>query len=323
MAALLEVRELKTYFFLRRGVVKAVDDISFSVEKGETLGIVGESGCGKTVAASSIMKIVPKPGKYVGGSILFNGEELLTKSESEMRKFRGRHISQILQDPLSSLNPVFNIRSQVAEGIVIHDHPKAIELRDRVTALLRRLGIPGVETRLNDYPHQFSGGMRQRVVGGIAIACRPELLIADEPTTSLDVTIQMQYLNLLKEIQQRDHLGMIFITHDFGVVAKMCDRVAVMYAGKIVEMGPVRDIFDHPTHPYTIALMHSVPKVDERVERLFSIKGQPPSLLNVQPGCAFMPRCTHVSSRCIPGEFPMQTRLSGDSEHIIRCWNYV
>lgn len=319
--ALLEVKGLKTYFFLRRGVVKAVDDVSFSVDRGETLGIVGESGCGKTMTATSIMRLVPKPGRHVGGSILFNGEELLTKNEEQMREFRGRHMSQILQDPLSSLNPVFSIGNQVGEGIIIHDHIKGKALRERMVELLRRLGIPAVETRIRDYPHQFSGGMRQRVVGAICIACRPELLIADEPTTALDLTIQMQYLNLLKEIQERDNLAMIFITHDFGVVAKMCDRVAVMYAGRIVEEGSVRGIFDQPSHPYTVALMRSVPKVDERVGRLYSIRGQPPSLLNIQSGCAFQPRCDDSFGMCAAREYPPTVSLSND--HEVRCWKYV
>ena len=319
--ALLEVKNLKTHFFLRRGTVKAVDDVSFSVDRGDTLGIVGESGCGKTITSLSIMSLVPSPGKSVGGSILFDGEDLLTKSEGEMRKYRGRYVSQILQDPLSSLNPVFSIGNQVGEGITIHDHVKGKSLKERVIGLLQRLGIPAAETRINDYPHQFSGGMRQRVVGAICIACRPQLLIADEPTTSLDVTIQMQYLNLLKEIQQRDDLGMIFITHDFGIVAKMCDRVAVMYAGRIVEMADVREIFDHPEHPYTVALINSVPKVDERVDRLYSIEGQPPSLLNISPRCAFLPRCPDSFDKCSLEEFPPEVKLPNN--HIVRCWKYV
>ncbi len=319
--ALLEVRDLKTHFFVRRGIVKAVDDVSFTVDSGETLGIVGESGCGKTITSLSIMRLVPKPGKIVSGSILLNGEELVTKTENEMRQYRGRRMSQILQDPLSSLNPVFTIGTQVGEGIVIHDHIRGEPLKKRVIGLLQLLGIPAPETRIKDYPHQFSGGMRQRVVGAICIACRPQLLIADEPTTSLDVTIQMQYLNLLKEIQARDNLGMIFITHDFGIVAKMCDRVAVMYAGRIVEMADVTEIFDSPLHPYTVALMHSVPKADEKVDRLYSIAGQPPSLLNIKASCAFQSRCAHRSERCASAGFPPERRLHNN--HVVRCWKHV
>ncbi|MFC2025080.1 ABC transporter ATP-binding protein [Chloroflexota bacterium] len=319
--ALLEVKNLKTHFFLRRGVCKAVDDISFSVDRGDTLGIVGESGCGKTVTALSILRLVPSPGKNVGGSIIFDGAELLTLSEEEMRHYRGRYISQILQDPLSSLNPVFSIGDQVGEGIIIHDQIKGAPLRERILKLLKQLGIPAAETRVRDYPHQFSGGMRQRVVGAICLACRPQLLIADEPTTSLDVTIQMQYLNLLKELQQQGNLGMIFITHDFGIVAKMCDRVAVMYAGRIVEAADVRDIFDRPMHPYSNALVHSVPKVDERVDRLYSIDGQPPSLLNIASGCAFVPRCPDKFDKCSSEEFPPEVKIPDN--RIVRCWKYV
>lgn len=319
--ALLEVENLKSYFFLRRGIVKAVDDVSFTVEKGRSLGLVGESGCGKTMTALSIMRLVPSPGKTVGGSVRLNGEELLTKSEEEMRHYRGRYLSQILQDPLSSLNPVFSIGDQVGEGIIIHDHIRGKPLKRRVISLLRRLSIPAAETRLNDFPHQFSGGMRQRVVGAICIACRPQLLIADEPTTSLDVTIQMQYLNLLKEIQQQGDLGMIFITHDFGVVAKMCDWVAVMYAGRIVEAADVRDIFNRPAHPYTVALIRSIPKVDERVDRLYSIAGQPPRLLNIPSSCAFQDRCPDRFDKCASAEFPPEVEAA--SNHSVRCWKYV
>lgn len=319
--ALLEVKNLKTYFYLRRGIVKAVDDVSFSVDRGECLGIVGESGCGKTVTSLSIIRLVPFPGKTIGGSIMLDGQELLDKNEKEMRQYRGRLISEILQNPLTSLNPVFSIGDQVGEGIRIHDHLKGHRLKEKIIGLLKRLGIAAAETRVGDYPHQFSGGMRQRIVGSICIACRPRLLIADEPTTSLDVTIQLQYLNLLKEIQQQDKMGMIFVTHDFGIVAKMCDRVAVMYAGRIVEAAGVRDIFDCPVHPYTTALLNSVPKADKRVERLYSIKGQPPSLLNICPGCAFKNRCADSFSRCNLREDPPEVKLPNN--HIVRCWKYV
>lgn len=319
--ALLEVKGLQTYFFLRRGVVKAVDDVSFCIDRGETLGLVGESGCGKSVTALSILRLVPTTGKTIGGSVAFDGVNLLSLSEKEMRGYRGRHLSMILQDPLSSLNPVLSIGDQVGEGIVIHDRLKGKPLQQRVVELLHLLGIPAAETRLGAYPHQFSGGMRQRVVGTICLACRPHFLIADEPTTSLDVTIQRQYLNLLKGIQQREQLAMLFVTHDFGIVAKVCDHVAVMYAGRLVEKAEVREIFDHPVHPYTKALMDSIPKVEERVEKLYNIEGQPPVLLNLPPGCSFLPRCTEKFDKCSSEESPPEVELPGN--HSVRCWHYV
>ncbi len=319
--ALLEVKGLQTYFFMRRGVVKAVDDVSFSIEKGETLGLVGESGCGKSVTSLSILRLVPTPGRTIGGSVTFDGVNLLSLSEKEMRKYRGRHLSMILQDPLSSLNPVFSIGDQVGEGIVIHDRIKGKPLLERVVETLGKVAIPAAETRVGDYPHQFSGGMRQRVVGAVCLSCRPHFLIADEPTTSLDVTIQRQYLNLLKSIQQQEQLAMMFVTHDFGIVAKMCDDVAVMYAGRIVEKAEVRDIFDHPVHPYTKALMGSVPKVEERVEKLYSIEGQPPVLLNLPPGCSFLPRCPEKFSKCSSELFPPEVEVT--ENHFARCWHYV
>ncbi len=319
--ALVEVKGLRTYFYLRRGVVKAVDDVSFTIDRGETLGLVGESGSGKSMTALSILRLVPSPGRVVGGSVRFDGVSLLSLSEKEMRAYLGRHLSMILQDPLSSLNPVFTIGDQIAEGIVIHERARGKPLLQRVVELLHWVGIPEADTRVADFPHQFSGGMRQRVVGAVSLACRPHLLIADEPTTSLDVTIQMQYLNLLKDIQQREQLAMMFVTHDFGIVAKMCDRVAVMYAGRIVEKAEVRAIFDCPTHPYTKALMASVPKVDEKVERLYGIEGQPPALLNLPPGCAFLPRCTEKREECSLKEFPPEIELPGN--HFVRCWRYV
>jgi oligopeptide/dipeptide ABC transporter ATP-binding protein len=322
--ALLDVKGLKAHFFMRRGVVRAVDDISFSIDSGETLGLVGESGCGKSTTALALLGLIRPPGRIVGGSIEFDGVDLVSLSEREMRKYRGKHLSMILQDPLSSLNPVFSIENQVCEGISIHEGLKGPALRAKAVELLRLLGIPAAETRLKDYPHQLSGGMRQRVVGGISLACHPRLLIADEPTTSLDVTIQLQYLNLLKSIQQRERFAMMFVTHDFGIVAKMCTHVAVMYAGKIVEAGPVRDIFDHPLHPYTRALMKAVPTVDKKVERLDSIPGQPPALLNLSGGCAFVTRCaekTPMLDRCSSEEFPPEVKqIDG---HRVRCWRHV
>ncbi len=318
---LLDVRGLKTYFYLRRGVAKAVDDVSFSVDRGETLGLVGESGSGKTMTALSLLRLVPEPGKIVAGEVLFDGVDLLTKSEEAMNKYRGRQISLILQDPLYSLNPVFTIGDQVAEGIMIHDTMKGKKLRARIVGLLERLRIPSPETRVDQYPHQMSGGMRQRVVGAISIACRPQLLIADEPTTSLDATIQLQYLNLLREIQARDKLAMLFITHDFGIVAKMCDRVAVMYAGRLVETGGVRDIFNHPQHPYTIALVNSVPRADKKMERLSSIEGEPSNVLNRTPRCAFYERCSDKLSICNVDRMPPECTFANN--HMAKCWKYV
>jgi oligopeptide/dipeptide ABC transporter ATP-binding protein len=319
--SLLEVTDLKTYFYLRRGVVKAVDGVSFTLDEGETLGLVGESGSGKSITCLSILRLVPKPaGRIVDGKISFNGVNLLSLPDDEMRGYRGRHISMILQDPMVSLNPVFSIGYQVGEGIHIHQGLKGKALWEKAAAMLRLVRIPSPEERLGDYPHQFSGGMRQRVVGAISLACQPHLLIADEPTTSLDVTIQAQYLDLMKQIQKEQNLAMIFITHDFGIVASLCTKVAVMYAGKIIERAPVRELFNNPRHPYTKGLMASVPSVDEKAATLYSIEGQPPSLLNLPEGCAFWPRCSEKIDKC-PKEFPPEVHVGHD--HTTRCWLYV
>jgi oligopeptide/dipeptide ABC transporter ATP-binding protein len=319
-APLLEVRDLRTWFFTRRGVVKAVDGVSFAVGEGETLGIVGESGCGKSMTALSILRLVPRPaGRIVGGEVLLEGEDLLGKSEREMRRLRGSRVSMILQDPMSSLNPVFSVGDQVAEALRIHQRLEGPSLWATARDMLRRVRIPSPEMRLRAYPHQLSGGMRQRVVGAIALSCRPRVLIADEPTTSLDVTIQAQYLRLLKELQQEMRLALVFITHDFGIVAKMCDRVAVMYAGRIVETGDVREIFNHPRHPYTRALLASVPPLEARVERLASIEGQPPPLHGLPPGCPFVPRCAHARRMC-RDEYPPAMDVEGGDGHRAACW---
>lgn len=322
--ALLEVRNLKTHFFTRYGVVKAVDGVSFDVNEGETLGLVGESGSGKSVSCLALLRLVPRPaGKIIGGEVYFNGENLLLKSEEEMRQYRGRHISMILQDPMSSLNPVFTISSQLTEAISLHENLKSRKLADRACQMLELVGIVSPERRLGDYPHQFSGGMRQRVVGAIALACQPQLLIADEPTTSLDATTQLQYLEMLREIQQRERTGMIFITHDLGIVAMLCDRVAVMYAGKIVEMAEVRDLFNNPAHPYTRALINAVPSVDTKPERLFTIKGEPPVLYRLPPGCSFRSRCSEKNENCDSSldEYPPEVTIARN--HIVRCWRYA
>ena len=289
----LDVKNLQTHFTTRWGTVKAVDGVTYHVKRGETLGIVGESGSGKSVTALSLMRLVPSPpGEIVGGEVILGGRDLLGLSEKDMTLVRGGEISIILQDPMQALNPVFTIQNQVGEAIKIHQKLKGSALWDKVVDSLRKVRIPAPETRAKDYPHQLSGGMRQRVVGAIGISSAPTVIIADEPTTSLDVTIQAAYLRLLRQIQQEEGVGIVFITHDFGIVAKMCDRVAVMYAGRIVEVADVRTIFNEPLHEYTKALISSVPKLEEKTGRLPQIEGQPPLLYNLPPGDAFAPRST-------------------------------
>ena len=314
---LLEVQNLKTYFVRQNSVVKAVDGVSFHVDENETLGLVGESGSGKTISCLSILRLVPKPGRIISGRILFEGQDLLAKSEEEMRKLRGGKLSMILQDPMTSLNPVFTIGDQIGEAIATHCKVKGVALNARVAEILKQVRIPSPETRMSAYPHQMSGGMKQRVVGAISIACQPRLLIADEPTTSLDVTIQAQYLELLNDIQRELGMALIFITHDFGIVANMCDRVAVMYAGQIVESAPVRDIFHRPAHFYTVSLLKAVPKVGTKLEKLVSIPGQPPKLDRVPGGCRFAPRCTRSNDQCVANEPPLSAI---DDSHAVRCW---
>ena len=315
----LQVEDLQTYFFTRGGIVKAVDGISFELQKGETLGIVGESGSGKSMTAWSILGLVPKPaGRIVGGRILYQGENLLDKSDSQMREIRGSGICMVMQDPLTSLNPVFNIGNQILECLRMNPGRSGGSLRDQAVELLSKVRIPAPEARIASFPHQMSGGMRQRVVGAIAISRSPNLLIADEPTTSLDATIQLQYLRLLKEIQAQTGAAIIFITHDFGIVARMCDRVAVMYAGKIVEQSDVMQLFDNPAHPYTEALIRSVPDLDTSVDLLPSIEGQPPSLDNLPEGCSFAPRCPYVFDKC--SEYP--PAFSTGMGQVASCWRY-
>jgi oligopeptide/dipeptide ABC transporter ATP-binding protein len=316
---ILEVEDLHTYCFTRWGVVKAVDGVSFSLRHGEALGIVGESGCGKTMTALSLLRLVPRPAaRIVKGRIVLEGENILDKSEREMReKIRGRKISMILQDPQTSLNPVFTIGNQLIEAIKIHHKDGHRSLIRRAIDGLKQVRVAAPERRVSDYPHQMSGGMKQRVVGAIAISCEPRIIIADEPTTSLDVTIQAQYLRLLREIQEETNLSVIFITHDFGIVAKMCDQVMVMYAGRVVERGPVRAIFNKPSHPYTQALLNSVPTMDERVDRLYSISGQPPALWDLPLGCRFAARCPHADDRC-RSQYPPAFKV-GDG-HFADCW---
>jgi peptide/nickel transport system ATP-binding protein len=315
--ALLEVRELRTYIYTRRGVVKAVDGASFSVRRGETLGIVGESGSGKSMTCLSILRLVPEPGgRIVGGEVVFDGEDLLAKSPDEMRRLRGSRIAMILQDPMASLNPALTVGEQVAETLRLHRSLRGRELDQRVVELLRQVRISDPERRVHAYPHQMSGGIRQRVAGAIAISCQPSLLIADEPTTSLDVTIQAQYLRLLKDIQRETNLALVFVTHDLGIVAKLCDRVAVMYAGRIVEMGPTRAIFNRPRHPYTVGLLSCLPALRRGREPLRAIEGQPPDLAQLGPGCSFAPRCPLAEARC------EQTRPlleAAEPDHLVAC----
>jgi oligopeptide/dipeptide ABC transporter ATP-binding protein len=287
----LEVKGLETHFTTRWGTVKAVDGVSYSVRRGETLGVVGESGSGKSVTALSIMRLVPSPpGEIVGGEVLLNGQDLLQLSESEMRKIRGGEISLLLQDPMQALNPVFSIKNQVGESVRIHQGLRGKAQWNSVIESLQKVRIPAAETRARDYPHQLSGGMRQRVVGAIGISSNPSVIIADEPTTSLDPTIQASYLRLLRQLQREHGLAIVFITHDFGIVAKMCDRVAVMYAGRLVEMADVRTIFNNPLHEYTKALLRSVPKLEEKTDRLPQIEGSPPLLYDLPVGDSFAPR---------------------------------
>jgi oligopeptide/dipeptide ABC transporter ATP-binding protein len=319
---ILEVEDLHTYCFTRFGTVKAVDGVSFNLRQGESLAIVGESGCGKTMTALSLLKLQPKPAaRIVKGSIKLEGEDLVPKTEEEMREIRGRRISMILQDPQTSLNPVFTVGNQLIEAIKIHHKgEKKQGLISRAVHGLKQVRVAAPERRVEDYPHQISGGMKQRVVGAIAISCEPKIIIADEPTTSLDVTIQAQYLRLLRELQEATNLSLIFITHDFGVVAKMADRVMVMYAGRPVETGTVRQIFNNPKHPYTQALLRSVPRMEVDVDRLYSITGQPPALWDLPEGCRFAPRCEFAMERC-RREYPSSFTVKEDGpEHVASCW---
>ena len=314
----LELRDLHAQLSTRWGVVRAVDGVSLTLREGETLGLVGESGCGKTMTALSILRLLPRPaGRIVKGQILLEGEDLVAKSDREMRRVRGRRIAMILQDPQTSLNPVFTIGNQLVEAFRVHLVEGVRALRRRAEEALRQVRVAAPAQRLRDYPHQMSGGMKQRVVGAIAIAGAPRVLIADEPTTALDVTIQLQYLTLLREIQTRTRLAMLFITHDFGIVARMCDRVAVMYAGRIVESGPMRELFAAPRHPYTQALMAAVPKMDAPTGRLVAIDGQPPALHRLPAGCRFAPRCRYADDRC-GREYPPAFAVG--PAHEAACW---
>jgi oligopeptide/dipeptide ABC transporter ATP-binding protein len=318
---LLEVEELRTHFFTRRGVIKAVDGVSFTLHAGETLALVGESGSGKSVTCLSLVRLVPEPaGRIVGGRVVFAGEDLLRKTAAEMRWVRGKQIAMVLQDPMTSLNPALTIDTQVAEVVRLHQGLRGPSLRNRILEALRRLRIPAAEARLGHYPHQLSGGMRQRVSSAIAMSCAPRLLIADEPTTSLDVTIQAQYLELLQEVQAQSGVAIILVTHDFGIVAANADRVAVMYAGQIVEMGSTEQVFDTPSHPYTQALLRCLPSVELKRQQLVEIGGQPPDLAQLPPGCPFAPRCAKRQPICLEVYPPTVTIQPG---HIAQCYAAV
>jgi oligopeptide transport system ATP-binding protein len=296
---LLEVKNLQTHFYTRSGVAKAVEDVSFTLNESETLGLVGESGCGKSVTSLSIMRLVGNPGKVVGGEVLYKGDDILDMDQEELYKLRGGQIAMIFQDPMTSLNPVLPIGFQIAEAVKAHLKLDDTAAMNRAAEMLERVRIPEARRRLKDYPHQFSGGMRQRVMIAIALSCNPQILIADEPTTALDVTIQAQVLDLMKGLATEFRTATLLITHDLGVVAGTCDRVCVMYAGRVVETAPTASIFKTPAHPYTQALLAAVPRPEQqRGERLAAIGGQPPNLVNLPPGCPFAPRCRKAQPRC-------------------------
>jgi len=318
-APLLELDNLSTHYVSAQGtrVVRAVDEVSLRLYPGETLGIVGESGSGKSTLALTILRVLPPAARIVSGRMLFEGEDLVTKSDDEMRQVRGKRIAMILQDPMASLNPLFSIGDQVGEPIRVHEGASRASAWERACNLLKAVRIPSPETRLTQFPHEMSGGMRQRIVGAIGIACEPRLLIADEPTTSLDLTIQAQYLKLLGDLQREHGLALIFITHNLGIVAKMCDQLAVMYAGRVVESGPVSRVFNAPAHPYTKALLNSIPRMGDPDQRLTAIDGQPPDLSVLPPGCSFAPRCPQVMPRCRDVAPPP---FAPEEGRVARCW---
>ncbi len=319
MEPLLEVRDLRTEFVTGEGVVHAVNGISYVLREGEALGIVGESGCGKSVSALSMMRLIPTPpGRIAGGEIIFNGRNLLSLRDEEMRRVRGNEIAMVFQDPMTSLNPVLTIGRQIGEALELHKGMDRKAARNRTIELLEMVGIPSARSRVDDYPHQFSGGMRQRVMIAMAISCEPRLLIADEPTTALDVTIQAQILDIMARLRRELGMALILITHDLGVVAGVCDRIAVMYAGYIVEEASAEDLFADPRHPYTLGLLRSLPRIDEpRRERLIPIEGLPPDLIALPPGCPFAPRCTYAVARS-ETERPVLEPVGPG--HRVACW---
>ena len=319
MATLLEVKDLRTYFYTYEGVVKAVDGVSYELEEGETLGLVGESGCGKSVSALSVMRLIPDPpGKIVDGEIQFENEDILKVDMDDMRRIRGGKISMVFQEPMTSLNPVLTVEKQLTETLELHMGMTKAEARQEGVNLLTRVGIPDPESRIKQYPHQFSGGMRQRVMIAMALSCNPRLIIADEPTTALDVTIQAQILELMKSLTTEFGVALIVITHNLGVVARYADRMNIMYAGKIIERGSAMEIYANPRHPYTIGLLHSVPRLDQpRREKLDPIEGQPPDLINVPEGCSFRARCRWAIDKCAVEAPPLMPTSDG---HWAACW---
>ncbi len=319
MAKLLEVKNLRTYFYTDDGVARSVDGVSYEVDKGETLGVVGESGCGKSVTALSIMRLIPNPpGKIVSGEILYNGTNLLDLSEERMRDIRGNDVSMIFQEPMTSLNPVFTVGQQIDEAVVLHQKVSSAEARTRSIEMLKLVGIPAPEQRYREYPHQLSGGMRQRVMIAMALSCNPGLLIADEPTTALDVTVQAQILELITRLQEEFGMGVIMITHDLGVIAEVSDRVAVMYAAKIVEYATADEIFYNPKHPYTIGLLKSIPRLGQNKDRLATIEGTVPPPTNFPVGCHFCTRCSYADALCWNDEPPLVEIETG---HSVACWH--
>ncbi len=325
MGDILQIEHLKTFFKTQNGVVKAVNDVSFSVAEGEVLGLVGESGSGKSMTCRSIMRLVSAPGKIEGGKIIFNDENILTWPESRMVNYRGSQVSMILQEPMTALNPVHSVGAQIVETIIEHEHVSKAEAEQTAVELMRKVGIPAPERRLKEYPHQFSGGMRQRVMIAISLACHPKVLLADEPTTALDVTIQDQIIRLVQNLQQEMGMSVLWVTHDLGVVAQLCDRVAVMYAGRILELADVIELFENSRHPYTLGLMESLPSGGSRDEnKLIPIPGQPPDLLNLPGGCPFKPRCRYAVDRCDTADLSLRQVKPGHYSACIRfeeLWN--
>jgi len=322
---LLELHDLKTHFYTFEGIVKAVDGVSFHLNKGEILGIVGESGCGKSVTAQTIMQLIPQPpGKIVDGQIWFDGNNLVNYSPSQMRSIRGNRVAMIFQEPMTSLNPVYTVGDQIAEMFSLHQHASRRESMNRAIAMLQKVQIPAPEKRVYEYPHQLSGGMRQRVMIAMALSCNPEILIADEPTTALDVTVQAQILELMLELQADYGMAIMMITHDLGVIAELASRVVVMYAGRVVEEADTLTIFQHPKHPYTEGLLRSIPQIGDRAEkgreRLDEIKGSVPNLYDLPAGCSFAPRCVDVMDICRQ-QMPKLRILS--EKHKVRCWKYI
>ena len=317
---LISINDLKTYYFTEEGSVKAVDRVSLEIKKGEVLGLVGESGCGKSTASHSIMRLIKRPGKIVGGKIWFEGKDLLSINNEEMRKIRGAEISMIFQNPMSSLNPVFTVENQIAEVIKLHQNVTKTEIKKRIAEIMSKVGIPDPIERMKDYPHEYSGGMAQRVMIAMALSCNPKLLIADEPTTNLDVTIQAQILELMKELRKDFGASILLIGHDLGVMSELADRIAVMYAGKLVECSDLTGLFQKPKHPYTKALLESIPRLDVQTERLRIIPGTVPRLIEPPPGCRFHPRCEYAMEICSEQE-PQLAEV--EKEHAVACHLYT